>query len=446
MPKIELRVPSDYLKLCFLQSFIKDLESIGYRIDPKFKIIKDKSKIDIQNEEIILDTFKNLRRNYEAENYYGMSFEVNADSFKLSKRKSQKIYQDHKEKKIRESEKFLQRCKENELDKLFISGESINFNEIEPELVILKRKTGSHLSKEEKDENDYNILVFDYLRLLQDIPSEDPPYRKIKALVFDKGQSERKLIGGICLSGSNYYMKARDEYLGWDKIDSIKRKKEIRETGLKQILQLSFCMSVPPYNIGRGCKLLNSLVFSDELQNKYYSRYGDYFMGIVATSALRTHTPIYSDISLKGIKPTYIDDVYKYIGSTKGINVLFVSNDTYSIAKKLVANSNYSFKNKHKRINKKQVILSALRICDIPVNILNIKEIGIYFGTKCDDELNRLKKGNSYSLTNHLSTEQIVDNWKKNYLETLLDDATVTEKIKKATDLDNVMWEDNNNE
>lgn len=100
--------------------------------------------------------------------------------------------------------------------------------------------------------------------------------RNLNYLVVD--EITGKYLGCIVISSDYLDMKARDEYIGWER--ESKTKEMIRHTAVGSII-------VPTQPFGYnylGGKLLSLLCLSDEIQQRWESIYGDKLVGITTTS------------------------------------------------------------------------------------------------------------------------------------------------------------------
>ncbi len=172
--------------------------------------------------------------------------------------------------------------------------------------------------------SDWDLAVFRFCRLMQSVPTSKLMYRQIAALLRDDGQNGSPLIGAFGLSSPVYSLGCRDDLWKW------RRRKRVKISELKQCMQLSVCMAVPPYNSLRAARLVAALAASKEVAAEFHKRYApNQLHAIITTSAKGIHSPIFNRIMLRP------GGLYRRIGETTGYSTLFFSENTLAAAKRL---------------------------------------------------------------------------------------------------------------
>lgn len=420
MPEMTLQFPHQSVKNHFIDCFMSDYQKLERTLE--YSCTTENSNGDSPpqhgNEDSppqYFDSLQCLERNSRGITSYKIRISAK-NSFSLSVRALKRITKDLKESTIQHNKEFIQNCINDGIEEYFSDGNSINIADIEIEIVFIKRSSDMRNATEvEKTKNAEYSNIFEYCRLLQGIPTADPPYRRIKALIFDIGQKDgkRRLIGAICISSSNYFMQCRDEFLCWESRIDDEHQKQIRDVGLKQIVQLSFCMSINPYSNILGNKLLAALVFSEEFLDEFYRRYHQYYLAVVATCFFRARTPVYEDINFHDIDSDSRNDIYTHIGELQNYSTIFITEPTFNAARKLIANSNMNCRGTGKKpYTKKQLIAKALSLCNISSELLKIHGIGIYLGYTHDEMLISLRQGMILTQLKKIKAVNIVDNWR----------------------------------
>ena len=133
--------------------------------------------------------------------------------------------QQHATKKILEKSEQALRPYEKRLIKYIANGDEVIPRKIEPELVIVQPKT-----EQER--------LFRYAALHWSIPISSGYGRRMRFLLMDK--SNGKLIGIFALGDPVFGLKARDEWIGWDR--------EVRQQKLYHVMDAYVLGAVPPYS------------------------------------------------------------------------------------------------------------------------------------------------------------------------------------------------------
>lgn len=147
--------------------------------------------------------------------------------------------------KIERSKEWLKQ-KEPQLLKRIAAGNEINPLKICPRLVLVQ-----------PDSDDE--LLFRYVSLHWSIPVSSGYGRRLRFLVVD--EQNEKLIGIIGLGDPVFSLKARDDWVGWNK--------EERCSRLQHVMDAFVLGAVPPYSFLLCGKLIAMVVASDEVRKTF---------------------------------------------------------------------------------------------------------------------------------------------------------------------------------
>lgn len=164
--------------------------------------------------------------------------------------------------------------------------------------------------------------LFTACRFRQSVPSTERVGRRLKALVYDLGQSRRYILGAIELSSSLYSLRCRDEFFGWRQLTSAE--KRIR---LSSVMDVSVAMALEPYSHLLGGKLAAMLALGTSVTAEFYRRYGAHLESVVAICSSGLHCPIFNRIM---VQP---GGLYRRIGETAGYTTAHLSDETLVAAK-----------------------------------------------------------------------------------------------------------------
>ncbi|MFY9621750.1 MAG: Druantia anti-phage system protein DruA [Pyrinomonadaceae bacterium] len=291
---------------------------------------------------------------------------------------------------LRAARSFIDRVERSGMKRLFISGADLRIESISPRIHICR--------------TDEDFEIFRYCGLLQSVPSGQRIGRRISALVYDDSQrDQRTVMGAIGLASSMYTLGCRDTYLGWVGRDS----KNLKETGLKRIMDLALCVSVPPYSFLLGGKLMALLAMTDPFRKEFRRKYGAPLLGVGTSCATGLHCPIFNRIM---VRP---GGLYRHIGETVGYTISFFSADTMRAAR-LLASSQGGVRQGEFSLRPMRILNQALRVCDLPYEPLARLGLqkAIYFGVLSEKALSRLKTGGEAAPKDKLSTSDAIEYWK----------------------------------
>tara|TARA_R110002050_G_scaffold99127_1_gene205678 strand:+ start:2638 stop:4254 length:1617 start_codon:yes stop_codon:yes gene_type:complete len=403
---------------------LKDLLTINKR----FKIPKPHLKEDFLkslNKDLrILNPNSNFNLNLDSNEDYHQ-FEIEDVHYRYRDKSAiQKVYSNLRNRLLRLDSEFILEM-ENKRNVLsnFGNGQDIDIEKISPEIEICT-------TKKSKD-------LFKYCRYLQDVPNTGGIGRRIMGIVYDNGQENRYIMGVFSLASVGYSLKCRDDYFGWNnKIhDSVSNLKELKDNGLRKIMQLSVSLAAPPYNSLHLGKFIALSAFTDTIQNHYSQKYGHPLLALITTSATELHSSVYKRIQLNKIfndkrNRTYL---FERIGQTSQYSSLILSKETKEIAKKLLENSISFSRNKlskKKNFGSSSDILKALKICGLNKSVLELNEKGVYIGALHENNIEILK-GNKNIEVKEMSLKLVYNYWYQHfYQKKILLDKERIEKFK----------------
>jgi hypothetical protein len=284
--------------------------------------------------------------------------------------------------------------------KLFVNGSEFNIERISPKIHICRTRT--------------DFEIFRYCSFFQSVPSGQRIGRRISVLVYDEGQRDTPvLMGVISLASSMYTMGSRDKYLGWTGENT----RALKEVGLKRMMDLALCMSIPPYSFLLGGKLMAMLSLSDPVRDEFRKKYGSALLGVATSCATGIHCPIFNRIMIKA------GGLYRHIGDTVGYTITFFSPNTMRAARILTARALKSIQDKTEEgelsLRPMRVLSEALKLCDLPSAALlrlGLRK-AVYFASLSEKGLVYLRTGNSAVPRARLPTAAVVDHWRTAFLQ-----------------------------
>ena len=161
------------------------------------------------------------------------------------------LHSKHKEQTVLDSEKFLNRLTPA-IYEFFANGNEINPRKISPKIERVKPGTF---------QND----LFRLAGLTWSVPVSSGYGRRLRFLVWD--EFNNKLIGIFALGDPSINLKARDEFIGWNK--------KTREEKLVNVMDSYIVGAVPPYNKLLCGKLISCLLKTKEIVDIFKKEYGN---------------------------------------------------------------------------------------------------------------------------------------------------------------------------
>jgi len=214
-------------------------------------------------------------------------------------------------KKLEKSGPALQRYEEYLLKKYIANGKEVAPQNLSPKVEIVH------------PESEYELL-FRYACLHWSIPVSAGYGRRLRFLVID--QNNGKLIGLFGLGDPVYSMRARDQWIGWDKEAKAKR--------LYHVMDAYVLGAVPPYSFLLAGKLVAMLVCSNEVRNAFHKKYIGHkslikkethppYLVLVTTTSALGRSSIYNRIRVDS------HEYWTSVGFTQGSGDFHFSNGVY---------------------------------------------------------------------------------------------------------------------
>jgi len=291
-----------------------------------------------------------------------------------------------------------------------IEGKDLKFRSIDPYLEIVA--------------NQEDIKIFRLFRFLSTYPFTEPVGRRIKFFIRDKGQDNKPIMGIGCISSPVINLKVRDDYIGWSANDKNKRNK------LKNIVELSCAVAIPPYNELCAGKLIALSVLSSEMTNLYKNKYNDpnSYVLVSGSGLYGKNCTIFKRLKIDNHK------VYFYIGETKGFTHIHINQEIYSKIEKIADffQVNYQkgggFYTNRKLKNLEKVFYKM----DVPYRkllILALKK-AIFLGFTASNHKNfLLGKDKSANFLDY-KLDFLFDYWKNRWMKMRLSNKNVNIKIR----------------
>lgn len=201
----------------------------------------------------------------------------------------------------------------NKVIDFFAKPEEIDILNINPYLVMV--------------ETEQQRRIWSYACSFWSIPITTGYGRRIRFLIFD--QYNDKLIGIIGLADPIIGLGKRDDFIGWDKEQKMKR--------LYNCMTAYILGAVPPYNLILGAKLVALSVMFPEVRKTFYDKYKD-TTPIISGEKKRPYLVHVDTLGAFGKSAIYTRLLnWKYIGKTKGQSHIHITaNGSWEIIKELV--------------------------------------------------------------------------------------------------------------
>jgi hypothetical protein len=200
---------------------------------------------------------------------------------------------------------------ESRLQEYIANGSEVVPEKVQPKVVLVRPETEHE-------------LLFRYACLHWSIPVSAGYGRRLRFLVLDK--SNGKLIGLFGLGDPVYAMKARDDWIGWDR--------EAKKERLYHVMDAYVLGAVPPYSSLLCGKLVAMLALSNEVRRAFRRKYGGHVslisqqvrpphLALLTTTSALGRSSIYNRIRLNGF------DYWQSVGFTSGWGDFHFSNGVY---------------------------------------------------------------------------------------------------------------------
>ena len=198
-------------------------------------------------------------------------------------------------------------------------GRSIDISRIEPYLEIVN--------------NPEQLRTFRLFRFLSTYPFSEQAGRRIKFFIRDRNHQNKPIMGIGCLSSPVINLGVRDRYIGWGSNDPFKYKR------LKNVVELSCAVAIPPYNLLCTGKLIALVALSSELVQYYGEKYNDVnsYVLVLGTGLYGKNCTLFNRLKLEG------EQAYEYLGNTRGFTHIHISPMLYEKIEKLANISRLHF-------------------------------------------------------------------------------------------------------
>lgn len=214
------------------------------------------------------------------------------------------------EKKLKKSGPGVKRF-EKKLIQYIANGNEVVPEKIQPKLIVVQRESEHE-------------LLFRYACLHWSIPVSSGYGRRLRFLVFDENNG--KLIGLFGLGDPVYSMRARDRWIGWDRLT--------KANHLYHTMDAFVLGAVPPYSFLLCGKLVALLVCCNEVRNEFYNKYKDRttfirqkkrqpYLALVTTTSALGRSSIYNRLRANN------QQYWVSIGFTQGSGEFHFSNGVY---------------------------------------------------------------------------------------------------------------------
>jgi hypothetical protein len=305
----------------------------------------------------------------------------------------------------------------------FFSLEKVDFLNLNPKLIPCE-------NQEEKD-------IWRFFRITQSsLPFTGHRGRMMAYLLTDS--SSNCVMGVLGLTSDLPTTVPRDRYIGWKKYEKFHLKR------IDNLMNISTCVSLPPFNQLLVGKLLAMLSFSDQVSNDFRKRYGQTLVGITTSS-------LYGE----SIQYDRLSGFLKYLGLSKGMgNVQF--------SQSLIEEVRKHFNGLSKRMNRlywepigdstlpksKMIRLVARDLGLNPEKILKHKhQRGIYFGYTCQNSreflCGRIEEKELVPIS-HRSFGEILEHWKQRWFVKRIDRISEIESKRRIPEYDVILNHDKN--
>ena len=182
----------------------------------------------------------------------------------------------------------------------FASGAELDVERIRPRIEVVRSGT-------------WQSDLFRFASYYWRIPISEGYGRRLRFLVWD--DHHQKLMGLFALGDAVFNLRARDEFIGWDRYRLV--------DAMVNLMDAYALGAVPPYNMLLGGKLVASLIRSQDVVDTFQAKYHDSvgvisgqskhakLVAVTTTSALG-RSSLYNRLKING------QPIFSPIGSTSG--------------------------------------------------------------------------------------------------------------------------------
>jgi len=306
---------------------------------------------------------------------------------------------------LSQQREFIRRVETSLGDLPFINGRQLKIERIQPDVHICKTP--------------YDFAIHRYCRLMQTVPSGPRVGRRIAVLIYDLGQQSPALMGALMLASPLYSVRARDEFLGWN------RSMRIKNFGLKRTMDASLCMALPPYNQLLVGKLVAMLAVSESLSKEFERRYRSKLLAVATTCATGLHCPIFNRIMIRS------GGLYRRIGETTGYTGMIFSEKTVTAARGLI--KNHRLAKNCSMWNTTRILKTALTYCGLraaPLFQVGNRK-GVYIALLDTRSRERLMIGKALDDRDMINDVSAIEFWRNKILPRRLKDPETMRKINR---------------
>jgi hypothetical protein len=291
-----------------------------------------------------------------------------------------------------------------------IEEEKTNPAKIEPYLEIIKKES--------------QLKTFRIFRFLSTYPFTEPVGRRIKFFIRDKTHAKNPIMGIGCISSPVINLKARDEHIGWLAKDRNKYEK------LKNVVELSCAVAIPPYNELCMGKLIALSVLSIEMINYYKEKYNEKnsYVLISGSGLYGKNCSLFNRLRICSRKP------YLYVGETKGFTHVHISPSLYTKIEKAAKLYRINFKKGGEFITNRKLknIENVLYKMNTPYRkllMLPLKKAVFLAPTASNYREYLLGKDEEANFMSY-KLEDLFEYWKNRWMETRLRNENVINKFR----------------
>ncbi len=249
---------------------------------------------------------------------------------------------------------FIEKFNDKILNQCIIDGKDLDIRNIQPVLKVI--------------DNQSDNAVFNWVKLHWSIPTSAGYGRRLRYVVYDKGNSA--VVGIIGLADPVYALGDRDRYIGWTT--------DVRKRNLKHIMDAFVLGAVPPYSQVLGGKLVASLLLDSKIVKDFRRKYkgtetlisNEIFNGKLAaitTASALGKSSVYDRVKIPGTSG------FLHVGWSRGSGEFQFFNGIYDELFELAHLNANQLKNRKWGTgirNRRTVIRTGLKMLGLPSDLL----------------------------------------------------------------------------
>ena len=247
--------------------------------------------------------------------------------------------------------------KENTLLDYFADGCEVVPRKIRPKLVLV-------------DSRHRLWPLFNYVKVHWSIPVSSGYGRRLTYIIFD--EQNEKVMGIIGLGDPVFNLRARDGYIGWKKGQKVRN--------LDKMMDGFVIGAVPPYSFILGGKLIASLLFTTDIRVDFSNKYSD-TLSYISARKNSGNLVLLTTLSAFGKSSVYdrikLPNGQRFIsvGYSQGWGEFHFNGPLYDQLSALVEKHYGGKTYKNSKWgggvrNKREVVQKALRLLDLPRDLL----------------------------------------------------------------------------